>query len=165
MIFRNVLNELFENKIQFIAINPKNKPPQRPYATFQITSADTDTIPTIHREVINDGLDVKETSISRNEEICQIDIYARDIDEAFSLQKDIANGVKFIYRENILDRGMGILNIGLAKDNTSRGVSEVEFRVTFTITYEYSQKYEKIIENLQKVTFSNEDSGDISIER
>ena len=151
---RKFLNEIFSGYLQFIEINSNHSRPATPFATFQILSTDPAGVDNIVREKssTNDNM-VTEIIQKMYQDTAQIDIYANSLSECNSIARRIIAKLQYRYREILTDRGFGLVNITSIVPITSKGVSEVESRVSFNIIYSYCENYADDIENVESVIY------------
>ena len=155
---RKFLNEIFNGYLQFIEINSNHKRPNESFATFQILSTDPIGVDNIVREKssTNDNM-ITETVQKMYQDTAQIDIYANSLSECNSIARRIIAKLQYRYREILTNRGFGLVNITSIVPITSKGVSEVESRVSFNIIYSYCENYVDDIENLASVIYQEEE--------
>jgi hypothetical protein len=127
--------------------------PPYPFITFQSIDRDRENFNILKRELLNLDLDVKEIANKKVTEIIQVDFYSDTFLGVRDLSKDFIDGIDFKYRREINENEFGIIDIGGIIDNTSLEQVQPLFRYTCDITIDYTEEIERIVENLQSVTF------------
>ena len=162
MTFREFLNSKFEFNI--IEVNQDLNLPSYPFSTMQIISEDRSGLSNESSVLINSGLDITETLSKRVESVAQFDVYGATIEQCRRTARTLIDGVVWVYRNDILDEGFGIIEVGDIVDNTSIEKVRSRYRLTVDVTFEYTDTSVRDIENMQSVIVDLDD-GNIIVER
>jgi len=154
-----LLNNLTSKTI--IASNQGKKLPAYPFFTYQVIDEDRDLISNIEREIFNVD-EVRETKTKRIESIIQYDAYHDSISNVSELMRSLVDEIEFTYREDLIDNGFGIVNIGSITDNTALEEVKSRFRKTVEITIDWTEEVIRETTNMQAIEFKlDEDSEEI----
>lgn len=143
------------------------KPPNKPFITVQAIDIDMDTgLKRWNNGTLQPDDTFTQTKGLRTQTILQFDSYSDNIENTFSLIKELVGTIDFKLREEINEIGYGIIEIGTILNNTSfENNSKYIYRNTCDITIDYVEEFDKLLYNANKTTITTNDDDTFIVER